>query len=107
MTKVTIHPGVCGLITSVEACSDDQMEVRLTLKSACESIQKMGRELGDTFDAYECCLTKPGGGPFYEYALSHFPGHASCPALAGILKCMEAECRLALPQDASIHFEQN
>jgi len=26
--------------------------------------------------------------------------------LSGITKCVEAECHLALPKDASIHFEQ-
>ena len=46
MTKVTIHPGVCGLVTSVEAHSDDQMEVAVTVKSGCESIRKMMEELG-------------------------------------------------------------
>ncbi len=105
MTKVTIHPGVCGLVTRVEARSEDQMEVKLRIDSACPSIGAMLKELGDTFDAYELCLVKPGEGPLYDYAASHLPGHASCPAIAGILKCVEVECRLALPKDASIVFE--
>ena len=105
MTKVTIHPGVCGLVTSVEAHSDDQMEVAVTVKSGCESIRKMMEELGGKFDGYECCMAKPGAGPLYEYAQAHFPGHAACPAVSGILKCMEVECGLALPKDASITFE--
>ena len=29
MTKVKIEPGICGLVTSVEAESEDQMEVRV------------------------------------------------------------------------------
>ena len=105
MTKVKIDPGVCGLVTAVEASSEDQMEVRVKVKSGCESIRRMFEALGDTFDAYEICLAKPGAGPFYEYAAEHLPGHASCPALAGIIKCMEAECRLALPKEARITFE--
>jgi len=60
--------------------------------------------LGDTFDAYEVCLVTPGTGPLYEYAREHFPVHAACPVIAGITKCMEAECRLALKSDASISF---
>ncbi len=106
MKKVKIDPGVCGLLTAVEAESEDGMEVRIRVKSGCESIRKMMEELGDTFDAYEVCLVKPGDGPFYEYACAHFPGHAACPAIAGIIKCVEAECRLALPKDASITFEE-
>lgn len=106
MTKVTINPGVCGLITTVEAHSDDQMEVKVTVKSGCEAVRKMMEELGDTFDAFSCCLGKPGTSVFYDYAREHFPGHASCPTLAGILKCMEVECGLALPKEASITFEK-
>ena len=106
MTKVTINPGVCGLITTVEAHSDDQMEVKVTVKSGCEAVRKMMEELGDTFDAFACCLGKPGTSVFYDYAREHFPGHASCPTLAGILKCMEVESGLALPKEASITFEK-
>ena len=106
MTKVSINPGVCGLITTEEAQSDDQMEVKVTVKSGCEAVRKMMEELGDTFDAFACCLGKPGTSVFYDYAREHFPGHASCPTLAGILKCMEVECGLALPKEASITFEK-
>ena len=105
MKKVRIEPGVCGLITAVEAESEDGLEVTVRVKSGCAAIQKMMEELGDTFDAYELCLCKPGDGPFYDYAREHFPGHASCPAIAGILKCVEAECNLALPRSVSIVFE--
>lgn len=105
MTKVMIHPGPCGLPTSVAAESEDQMEVKVTVKSGCEAVRKMFEELGDTFDAFEVCLTKPGVGPLYEYASKNFPGHASCPVIAGIIKCMEVECGLALPKEVSITFE--
>lgn len=106
MKKVRIVPGVCGLTTSVEASSEDGMEVIVKVQSGCESIKKMMDSLGNHFDAFEVCLVKPGCGPFYEYARQHFPGHAACPAIAGIIKCMEAECNLALPGNASITFEE-
>ena len=105
MTKVMIDPGVCGFVTSAEAVSEDQEEVKITVKSGCESIRRMTEVLGDTFDAFDVCLVKPGQGPLYEYAAEHCPGHASCPIIAGITKCIEVECRLALPKDASIRFE--
>lgn len=105
MTKVLIDPGVCGFITSVEAHSDDQMTVEVTVKSGCDSVRAMMDELGSTFDAYEICLKKPGDGAFFDYAKEHFPVHAACPVLSGIIKCMEVECRLALKKDVSIKFE--
>ena len=89
MTKVRIEPGVCGFVTSVTAHSEDQMEVTVQVKSGCESVRQMMAALGDTFDAYELCLCKPGDGPFYDYAREHFPGHASCPA---ILKASCSAC---------------
>lgn len=80
------------------------MEVKLHVSSGCAAVQKMMAALGDTFDAYELCLAKPGAGPLFEFAGENFPVHAGCPVIAGITKCVEAECRLALPKDASIRF---
>ena len=105
MTKVTINPGVCGLITKVEAESEDGMDVTVKCDSACPAVRKMFEELGDSFDAYEICLCKPGQNAFYDYAAENFPGHAACPTIAGIIKCIEAECKLALPRPAEITFE--
>lgn len=106
MTKVTINSGVCGFVTSVQAASEDQMEVKLTVESACPSIAAMFKELGDTFDAYDICLKRPGENAFYEYASKKLPGHAGCPVISGIVKCIEVECRLALPRDVTITFDK-
>ena len=105
MKKVRIEPGICRLITQVEAESEDGMEVTLRVKSDCAAVKGMFEELGGTFDVFSLCLCKPGEGPFYEYARKKFPGHASCPVIAGILKCAEAECNLALPHDVAIVCE--
>ena len=104
MTTVQVDPGVCGFTTNVEAVSEDQEEVKITVKTGCESVRKMMEELGDTFDAFELCLTRPGQGPLFEYAGEHFPIHAACPVIAGIIKCAEVECKLALTKDAQIKF---
>ena len=104
MTKVRIDPGICGLITKVEARAEDETAVKVKIVSACKSIREMAAALGEDFDAYDLCLRKPGTGPLYDYAGEHFPVHVSCPALNGIIKCVEAECRLALKKNASIEF---
>lgn len=106
MKKVKINPGVCGFVTAVQAVSDpDEGTVTLKVASGCPSIQQLMERAGDTFDAYELCLTRPGAGALYELAAQDFPVHASCPVIAGILKCAEAEAGLALPRDVSITFE--
>lgn len=105
MTTVEINPGVCGFVTTVTAESDDEQEVKVSVQSGCASIQKMMEDLGSDFDAFEVCLVRPGEGVLFEYASKHFPVHAACPVLSGIIKCMEVECRLALPATASITFK--
>ena len=104
MTKVKIEPGICGLVTAVEAISEDEQEVKLTVKSGCNAVRDMMKELGDTFDAFKVCLSRPGKDLFTKYAGEHFPVHAACPVISGIIKCMEAECKLALRKDVSIAF---
>ena len=105
MTKVKIEPGICGFLTSVEAQADeDKVEVTLTVKSGCDAVRKMMEELGDTFDAMELCLCKPGQDPLTEWAGEHFPVHSGCPIISGIIKCAEAEAGLALKKDCSIQF---
>lgn len=104
MTKVKIEPGPCGFTTLVRAELTEDEEICVHVASGCESVRAMMEELGDTFDAYAVCLSKPGENAFYRYAAEHFPVHAGCPILAGITKCIEAESRLALPRDVSITF---
>ncbi len=104
MTNVKVDPGICGLITNINTESEDGMEVKLSVKSACQSINQMFKELGDTFDSYELCLAKPGDNCLYEYAKQKFLGHAACPTIAGIIKAVEVECKLALPKNVSIEI---
>jgi len=103
MTKVKINPGVCGLVTTVTATAK-KYKVELKVASGCESVRKMMEALGTQFDAFTEVLVKPGEGSFYKYASENFPAHAACPVISGIIKCMEAECRLGLKAGASIEF---
>ena len=104
MTKVKIEPGICGFTTMVTAETNEDDEVIVKVESGCGSVTGMMHALGDTFDGIELCLAKPGTGVFYDYAKEHFPVHAACPIINGILKYIEAECQLALKKDASITF---
>ena len=104
MAKVSIEPGICGFTALVTAHSEDRHNVELSVTSGCEAVQKMMQELGHSFNAFELCLVRPGCGPLYHYAAQHFPAHCACPVIAGITKCAEAECKLAIKKDASIRF---
>lgn len=106
MTKVRIEPGICGLTAIAEAEATEEYTVQLRVASGCAAVQEMMKALGSTFSAFDVCLSKPGMGPLYAYAAEHFPAHAACPVIAGITRCVEAECHLALKQDAGIFFEE-
>lgn len=106
MTTVHIDAGACGHQTKVMVESEDGMTAKVSVETNCEAIEAMFHELGDTFDAYEVCLTQPGNSVFYEYAREHFPAHGSCPSIAGIVKAIEAECKLAVPRNVTITFEE-
>ena len=104
MTKVKITPGVCGMVCVATAESADGETVTLRAQTDCPAVRAMLEERGEGLDAYELCLARPGTGPLYEYAQEHFPMHCACPTIAGLTKCAEAECRLALARDVSIEF---
>ncbi len=106
MTKVIIDPGVCGFVATVTAVADEDelSEVTVHVNCECKAVQDMMESLGTQFDAYAVCLVKPGKGPFFDYASENFPVHAACPILAGLSKCIEAECGLALKKNVSIAF---
>ena len=104
MTKVLIDSGICGMVTTVTAHSEDGETVRVAAESSCPAVKKMLEDLGEEFDMLDVCMIKPGAGPFYEYAAGRFPGHPGCPVCAGIAKCVEAECGMALKKDVSIRF---
>ncbi len=105
MTKLKVDPGICGMVAVVSADSEDGETVRVEVESPCPAIQGMMAELGAEFDVFDVCMVKPGMGPFYEYAAEKLPGHAGCPICAGIAKCIEAECHMALKKDVSFTFE--
>jgi len=105
MVKAIINSGVCGFITTVEATSEDGMEVTLTVESGCPAVSAMFDALGNTFDGYEIVFPQPGTNAFYAYAADNFPPHGGCITIAGITKAIEVACSLALPKEASIIFE--
>ena len=93
------------LKTKVEVEANEDNEVVVRIISACQAIKTMAAEVGEEFDAFDICMQKPGNGPFYEFARSgKAPIHAACPVISGIIKCVEAECRLALKKNATIEF---
>ena len=104
MTKVEVNPGVCGLMATIEAQTTEEEMITLKITSGCKGISQIGENLSEELDPYEVVFGKPGTGEISELAQEYCPGHAGCPVIAGIIKCIEAEAKLALPRNAEIKF---
>lgn len=80
MKKLLIDPGVCGFRTLVTAVYDeDEDEVTLRVDSGCQHVREMMDALGDTFDSFALCLSRPGKNELYQFAAEHFPAARGLP----------------------------
>lgn len=90
--------------TNITAQSDDGQIVTLSIHRGCPHIVEIADEIAkeEELDAYSICI-KPCSGIVFE-AAGKYCRHAACPVPVGIIKCIEAECSLALPKNAAIEF---
>jgi hypothetical protein len=101
MTKVVVHPGVCGFSTTVIAEKGREKKIHLSLETDCEMVRKMAEELS-VLDMM-AVFTRFLDNPVYRSASRHLK-HVTCPVPGGILKAMEVEAGFAVPKDVSITF---
>ncbi|MBZ4686773.1 MAG: hypothetical protein PWQ96_644 [Clostridia bacterium] len=104
MSKCEINPGICGLVTTVEAKSIEGGNVTLKIISDCPNIQKVAEELVE-INPFDEIFKRAATTKTYEVVSKHSP-HPSCPVPSGILKAVEVEAGLALPKDVSIKIEK-
>lgn len=105
MAKATIHAGICGFTTVVQAdCNDDQ-EASFTLHTDCPNYRPID---GVTYteDAFKLCFTKVGEGFIYETLRPHCV-HGACPVPSGVIKAVEVAAGIALPKDAIIEVRRD
>ena len=104
MAKATVHAGVCGFTTVIDAESDDGQDVTLQIHTDCPNYKPLEGKTCEA-DAFEACFAKVGEGFAYELCRPYCK-HAACPVPAGIIKAIEAACGLALPREARIEVEK-
>jgi len=102
MKKLIVNPGVCGLESIITVENTDDGAV-VKVESKCPAVTKMVESL-EPLEPYSVVFSKPGQGPIYEAAINL--SHGACPVPSAIIKCIEAECKLALAKDVSMHFEE-
>jgi len=102
MTKVTVDPGICRFITTIEAIKVAKRRVNILITSDCEAVTNLGGSLTE-IDQLEI-FKKHLDSEIYKGA-SRCQLHVACPVPSGILKAIEVEAELALPRDANIRFD--
>ncbi len=105
MKKIKVNPGVCGLESIIIAEKKGRKDVTVSGDSKCPAVKKMIETLEQPLDGYSVVFdNKPGTGPIY--AAASVLTHAACPVAAAVVKCIEAECGLALPRTTTFTFEE-
>lgn len=102
MTKVSVDPGICGFIATIEALKVAKRRIKILITSDCEVVSKLGESLTE-IDRWEI-FKKHLDNEIYKGA-SRCQLHGTCPVPVGILKAIEVEAGLALPRDVTIRFE--
>ena len=104
MTKLKVNPGICGMEAVITADSEDGMECEISVESPCKMIQKLFEGIGGSVNAYEICMPRGDEEKFAAALIRQYPTHAACPMIPALIKCVEAECGLALKKDVSFSF---
>jgi hypothetical protein len=102
VTRVTVNPGVCGMVCNIEVSKVDRQQLNLKIETKCDMICELNKEL-DVLGLRDT-LKPPGESIVYDYA-SKYRLHAACPVPAAIIKAIEVEAGMALPRPVSIEFE--
>lgn len=99
MAKAEIFAGACGFTTTVEATQEGKV-CNLSITSDCTAIQRLAQELTQV-SPFQEISTRRAMPKTLELGAKHCT-HAACPVPVGIIKAVEVEAKLALPQDVTI-----
>ncbi len=104
MSKATVHAGICGYTTTIEAQANSKYHVCLNIQSDCKHIQKLAENLSEVNALQEISFRR--GMPEALSRGAEFCTHAACPVPVGIIKAVEVAAGLALPKDVKIEIEK-
>jgi hypothetical protein len=103
MATAEIFAGNCGYSTQVEAKLDGKV-CHLTITSECSAIRKLAEDLTEV-NPYQEISSKRATPKTLEVGLKYCT-HAACPVPVGIIKAVEVEAKLALPQEVTIKLSR-
>jgi hypothetical protein len=102
ITKVIVEAGICGFTATIEVLKLSPRSVKVNITSECEMVTKMGESLAEL--RLRDALRPQVDSEVYKCA-SECGLHAACPVPMAILKAIEVEAGLALPQAVLVRFE--
>ena len=105
MAKCTIYGGACRIETIVEAKKENNRKISVKITTECKNLQNLSEHLQE-INPYEEIPKRLKATRVCELATEFLP-HPSCPVPSGILKTIEVEAGLALPQTATIKVEKD
>ena len=103
MSKVTVVPGPCNLITKITATSEDMSMANIEISSSCDAVMKLAENI-KTVDALVEVFSKFDTSIIYKEA--NVLPHLACPVPSAIIKAVEVACGLALPCDVTMKIER-
>ena len=104
MSKAIINAGICGFRTEVVVQREGK-HCNLTIRSDCADIEKLSDRLRK-IDPYQE-ISFRGEGPLTFIKFRECCLHPACPVPVGIIKAVEIEAGLALPQDVTIEISSD
>jgi len=102
VTKVTVDPGICGFVTTVEVDKITKQKVKVVINSECENAARLGELL---IEIDKWTVFKHHEDSEIYQAASNCHLHITCPIPIAVLKAIEVETGLALPRDVGIRFK--
>jgi hypothetical protein len=101
MVKSKVEAGVCGFITEIEASSEDSQNVTFAIKTDCEKIGALAKNIPPV-DAYNE-IQYGFDGELYKVIRQHLTGCCSgCAEPVALFKSMQVAAGLALPRDVRL-----
>ncbi|NLN98631.1 MAG: hypothetical protein GX127_09695 [Eubacteriaceae bacterium] len=104
MATALVEPGSCKLKSKIVVTRKNEERgdytVQIHIESESDNVKRLAEKLTEV-DGFEECFKKISTSEVYR--LSEKVGlHLSCPVPSAILKTIEVECGLNLPQDVKM-----
>ena len=104
MATAEIESGNCGYQTTVRTTAEGGRTMRIEIESTCPHVQKMAEELTSVDPYREISFRREG--PETMRVAAQYLAHAACPVPVGVIKAIEIEAKMALPQDVTIKLDK-